>query len=88
MLCESQSDLWSYVYAIDVNGPFPPEPPALGGLTLDPFVVYGGAESSLGTVTIDNAAPPGGATVALSNTDPGVVHVPSSVFIPEGRQQT
>lgn len=55
----------------------------LTSLTLKPSYVKGG-QVSAGTLTLKNAAPPGGVTVALSSDHPGVVHPPSYVFIPGG----
>jgi hypothetical protein len=58
-------------------------PPVLVSLTLNPSTVTGG-NSSVGTVTLNGAAPPGGAAVSLSSSDTSVATVPSSVTIPAG----
>ena len=52
-------------------------------LSLLPAVVLGG-KGSVGTVTIDSAAPTSGLTVALSSSDSSAV-VPSFVLVPSGK---
>ena len=52
-------------------------------VTLLPAVVPGG-KGSIGTVTIDSAAPTSGLTVALSSSDSSAV-VPSFVLVPSGK---
>ena len=52
-------------------------------LSLLPAVVLGG-KGSIGTVTIDSAAPASGLTVALSSSDSSAV-VPSFVLVPSGK---
>ena len=56
---------------------------SLGSLSVNPTAVQGGS-SSTGTVTLTIAAPTGGATIALSSSDPAVASVPASVTIPAG----
>jgi hypothetical protein len=53
------------------------------GLTLNPAAVVAG-NGSTGTVTLDCEAPPGGTTVTLSSSDPGI-GVPASVNVPAGQ---
>jgi len=62
--------------------PAPPPPPTLASLGLNPTSVTGG-NSSTGTVTLNGAAPAGGATVALSSSN-GAARVPSSVAVAAG----
>ena len=52
-------------------------------LTLNPDALVAG-NGSTGTVTLDCEAPPGGTTVTLSSSDPGV-GVPLSVLVPAGQ---
>jgi hypothetical protein len=63
--------------------PAPPPLPTLSSLTLSPSSVVGGLESSMGTVTLTQPAPAGGAQVLLSSSN-GAASVPTSVFIPAG----
>src|SRR5262249_27166042 len=58
-------------------------PASLASIALNPDTVNGGT-SSTGTATLDNAAPSGGAVVALSSSLPLVATVPVSVTIPQG----
>jgi uncharacterized delta-60 repeat protein len=60
-----------------------PEGSTLAGLTLDPATVTAPA-NSIGTVTLNGAAPAGGVSVTLSSSDTGKATVPSSVTVPEG----
>ena len=55
----------------------------LSSFTLKPTTVVQGTPS-VGTVTLDGPAPPGGATVALTSLNPAVASVPDSVTVPEG----
>lgn len=55
----------------------------LGTLSLSPSSVAGG-QSSVGTVTLDAPAPPGGAVVALSSSNAAVGSVPASVTVAAG----
>ncbi len=55
----------------------------LSSLTLSPTAVVGGSPST-GTITLNAAAPAGGATVALSSSNTGVAKVPASVVVPAG----
>ncbi|HEY5862476.1 MAG TPA: hypothetical protein VIX61_05265, partial [Casimicrobiaceae bacterium] len=48
-----------------------------------PTSVIGGA-NAIGTVTLDRAAPTGGATVALTSDAASVAAVPASVKVPSG----
>ena len=61
----------------------PPNSGPLHGLTISPSSVLGGSDTS-GSVTLSDAAPPAGATVALSSSNPAVVSVPTSVAVPAG----
>lgn len=58
-------------------------PPAIQQLYLTPTTVVGGCGVSTGKVLLTGSAPPGGAVVPLSNTNPSAV-VPSSVTVPAG----
>ncbi|MCH7903263.1 MAG: SBBP repeat-containing protein [Armatimonadetes bacterium] len=53
-------------------------------LTLDPIVVVGGVDNSVGTVTFAPAAPPTGLTLTLSSTRPEAATVPATVDVPGG----
>jgi hypothetical protein len=55
---------------------------AVGSVTVSPNSVYGG-QGSVGTVTLNSAAPAGGAVVQLFSSDSAAV-VPASVTIPAG----
>src|SRR3954471_19326398 len=57
--------------------------PLLWGHSLGAETVIGG-NTTTGTVTLLNPAPPGGATVTLVSADPAVVTLPPTVFIPAG----
>jgi hypothetical protein len=67
--------------------PVPLPPLTLSSLTLSPSSVVGGLHSSIGTVTLTRAAPPGGAIVALLSSN-GSARVPSSVIVPAGASST
>jgi hypothetical protein len=58
-------------------------PAALASLVLNPSSVTGGKTSTL-TVTLTNVAPPKGAVVKLSSSNPAVVKAPASVKILSG----
>ena len=60
-----------------------PEGSTLAGLTVDPATVTAPA-NSIGTVTLNGAAPAGGVSVTLSSSDTGKATVPSTVTVPEG----
>ena len=60
-----------------------PEGSTLAGLTVDPATVTAPA-NSIGTVTLNGAAPAGGISVTLSRSDTGKATVPASVTVPEG----
>jgi hypothetical protein len=57
--------------------------PLLYGTSLSHESVVGGT-SFTGTITLQSAAPPGGATVRLVSSDTGLARLPATVFIPEG----
>ena len=59
----------------------------LSSLTLNPASVVGG-NTSLGTVTLNAAAPPSGAVVSLSSSNTAAATVPVSVTIPSGAIST
>ena len=72
--------------AFTVNAPPPPPPlaaPVLSSLTIAPSALTGGT-LAVGTVTLDRAAPTGGATVTLGSSAPSVAAVPASVLVPAG----
>jgi len=56
---------------------------SLIALTLNPSTVTGGS-SSIGTLTLNGAAPPAGASVSLSSTNTTVARVPATATIPAG----
>jgi len=56
---------------------------SLAALSLNRSSVVGGT-SALGTVTLTSAAPSGGATVALTSSDPQLAAVPPSVVVSAG----
>jgi hypothetical protein len=56
---------------------------SLSSLALNPTIVTGG-NSSTGTVTLSEPAPPGGAQVALSSSNTTAARVPSSVTVVAG----
>ena len=60
-----------------------PEGSTIENLTLNPNTVTAPA-SSIGTVTLNGAAPAGGVTVTLRSSDTGKATVPPSVTVPEG----
>ncbi|MBI3721784.1 MAG: hypothetical protein HY248_04450, partial [Fimbriimonas ginsengisoli] len=62
---------------------FERSPYTLTSLTLSPSSVTGGS-SSTGTVTLNAAAPAGGAQVALSSSNTTVAQAPASVTVPAG----
>jgi hypothetical protein len=76
---------WSAVRSFEVKrgASAPPSAPTLSTLSLSPSTVTGG-NSSQGTVTLTSAAPTGGASVALSSSNPAVASVPPSVTVPAG----
>src|ERR1700722_2845319 len=57
--------------------------PMLGGVSLIAPAVMGGAPITA-AVLLNNTAPPGGTTVALTSSHPETLPVPKSVTIPEG----
>lgn len=60
-----------------------PGAPELTGLSLSPSAVTG-SKTAAGTVTLDRAAPSGGALVSLSSSDPAAASVPASVTVAQG----
>jgi uncharacterized delta-60 repeat protein len=60
-----------------------PEGSTLAGIAFNPATVTAPA-NAIGTVTLNGAAPAGGATVTLSSSDTGKATVPPSVTVPEG----
>jgi len=65
---------------------FEADPPTVpGGLTLSPWTMIGPGVSTTATVTLNQAAPAGGAAVALTSSDPKAAKVPSSVTVPAGQ---
>jgi hypothetical protein len=61
-----------------------PAPTAvLASITLSPTSVRGG-NSSTATIILSGAAPPGGATLTLSSSDPNIAAVPSSITVAAG----
>ncbi|HET9046104.1 MAG TPA: hypothetical protein VFO33_04030 [Casimicrobiaceae bacterium] len=70
--------------AFTVNPSAPPPPSAvLASLAVSPASIVGGADG-IGTVTLDRAAPTGGATVALASSATSVASVPATVVVPAG----
>ncbi|MCU1237737.1 MAG: Alkaline phosphatase [Candidatus Solibacter sp.] len=61
-------------------------PPLLSKLSVDSGYVVGGSSTVLGTVTIGDPAPAGGAVIALTSSDPAAAFFPggASVTIPSG----
>ena len=78
----NESNYWVQP-VVDTGPPPPPAPPALSSVSMSPVSVVGG-NSSTGTVTLTSAAPTGGITIALANSNTGVVSAPSSVTIAAG----
>src|SRR6185503_7782144 len=68
-----------------VNGVTPPAV-SLSGLTLSPTSAQGGV-SVQGTVTLSTSAPTDGIAVALSNGDPSLAGMPTSIIVPAGASQ-
>ena len=63
--------------------PQPPPAPALQSVTVSPGSVSGGSTAT-GTVTLNVAAPSGGAQVLLASSNSGAASVPASITIPAG----
>lgn len=57
----------------------------LTGISFAPSRVRGGFQTTQMTVTLDAAAPPGGAVVNLSQTNPAVANIPVSVTVLAGQ---
>ncbi|MGB7923166.1 MAG: hypothetical protein WCF57_07975 [Pyrinomonadaceae bacterium] len=79
---------WSAARSFQIKRGSPPPPPppgpaALSTLAINPSSVTGG-NSAQGTVTLTNAAPSGGALVALSSSNTSAASVPASINVPAG----
>jgi LmbE family N-acetylglucosaminyl deacetylase len=59
-------------------------PVVISSLTLSPTMVTGGASGPVGTITLNVAAPAGGALVTLASGNPVLAAVPASVLVPAG----
>ena len=59
-------------------------PIVLSAITVSPSSVTGGTSARANTVRISSAAPPGGAVVTLTSSNPAVAAVPASVTVPAG----
>jgi Beta-propeller repeat len=68
---------------LTVTGGTPPAGPTLQSVTISPSSVTGGNPTS-GFVTLSGGAPVGGATVALSSSNPALASVPASVTVGSG----
>lgn len=53
-------------------------------LSLSPISVYGGLANSVGTITLNGAAPAGGVVVTLSSSQPSYASVPTDVTVSAG----
>ena len=60
-------------------------PPAQASLALSPRYILNGSAST-GTVTLAQAAPPGGTVVSLSSSWGALVQVPANVTVPQGQR--
>ena len=71
----------------NISGPsFQANPPIVpASYTVSPWTLIGAGVTTTGTVTLNQAAPAGGAVVALSASDPKAAKVPSAVTIPAGQ---
>ncbi len=58
-------------------------PLSVASVVISPSTVIGG-NSSTGVVTLNGAAPPGGFTVALTSSSPGLAVVPDTVVVSQG----
>ncbi|MBX3119524.1 MAG: SBBP repeat-containing protein [Fimbriimonadaceae bacterium] len=58
---------------------------SLTGISFDPSRVRGGFQTTQMTITLDAAAPPAGATVNLSQTNPNVANIPATVQVLPGQ---
>ena len=67
--------------------PQPPPTPALQSVTFSPGSVSGGSTAT-GTVTLNVAAPAGGAQVLLASSNTAAAAVPASVTVPAGATST
>jgi len=59
----------------------------LSALSVNPTLVVGG-NSSIGTVTLNSAAPTGGSVVTLQSSNTAAAQVPTSVTVPAGNTST
>ena len=73
---------YSAARAVTVTGTT--NPPALSGFSINPANITGGS-SATATVTLTLPASAGGTTVAISNGEPSVASMPSSVTVPAGQ---
>jgi len=60
-----------------------PDESSIRSIVLTPSTVFSGNTVTL-SVTLQRRAPPGGAEVALSSSDPALAPVPATLLIPEG----
>lgn len=74
---------WADAFVTRLTPSSVPGPPVLASVTASPSNVIGG-NNAAGTVTLSAGAPPGGALVSLSSSNPAVVGVPTSALIPAG----
>jgi hypothetical protein len=56
-------------------------------INLPPSVTVGLGQSASYTVILDKAAPSGGTTISLSSTNPSIVSVSATAFVPQGATQ-
>jgi len=68
------------------SGTLTVQAPSVLAMTFNPNPVVGG-NSTIGTVTLNAKAPPGGATVSLLSGAPNIVTVPASVVVAAGNTQ-
>ena len=74
-------------YGASASSTLTVNPPSVSSVTLSPTVVLGGANST-GTVTLNGAAPAGGAAVTLASSNTTAAQVTSPVVIPAGNTST
>lgn len=82
---ERQATITAVYRASSASAVMTIRPAVLSSLVLNPTEVRGG-EISVGTVSLDQPAPPGGIVVSLSNSNNSLVSMPSSVFILAGQR--
>jgi len=61
--------------------------PMLGGASLIASTIVGG-DSVTAAIFLNNSAPAGGTTIALSSSNPSTIPVPTTVTVPEGSYQS